>query len=154
MPKGKEVQNEAVEKIDVQKEMLASKFGALMDKVGDGYGEPLQTELINRLEQTIADFHEEVTEMIDTLKENSSRRHERLKEIWNQKEDEAPVQIDQDQDESSEDNSEPKEMSAWEKRLETMEHGDEDTKEEKSSSEKPKEKEKKKKKGLFGRKKK
>ncbi|MBL7013422.1 MAG: hypothetical protein ISR83_03300 [Candidatus Marinimicrobia bacterium] len=137
--------------VDPQKQMLVSKFGDLMEKVGDGYGGPLQTELINRLEQTIADFHEEVTEMIDTLKDNSERRHEKLKEIWNQEEvaeSAAPVAEETNTEESSEASS--GDMSAWEKRLETLE-GDGDKKEEKPA---PKDKPKKKKKGLFGRKKK
>ena len=57
--------------------------GNLMEQVGDGFGGPLQEELISRLEQTIADFHEEVNEMLGRLKENSEKRHEKLKEIWN-----------------------------------------------------------------------
>ena len=59
------------------------QFGNLMEKVGDGFGGPLQEELIKRLEQTIADFHEEVSEMMASLKENAEKRHEKLKEIWN-----------------------------------------------------------------------
>ena len=53
-----------------------------MDQVGDGFGGPLQEELIRRLEQTIADFHQEVNEMLTNLKESSEKRHEKLKEIW------------------------------------------------------------------------
>ena len=140
--------------VDPQKKMLVSKFGDLKEKVGDGYGGPLQTELINRLEQTIADFHDEVTEMIDTLKDNSERRHEKLKEIWNQDESEIadePASVEESSPEAPADGS-PQEMSAWEKRLETLE-GDGDSKDEKSDAAKKPEK-KKKKKGLFGRKKK
>ena len=69
--------------IDPQKKYLMDQFGNLMEKVGDGFGGPLQEELINRLEQTIADFHEEVNEMLGRLKDNSEKRHEKLKEIWN-----------------------------------------------------------------------
>ena len=47
------------------------QFGNLMEQVGDGFGGPLQEELVSRLEQTIADFHEEVNEMLTNLKENS-----------------------------------------------------------------------------------
>ena len=50
--------------IDPQKKYLMDQFGNLMEKVGDGFGGPLQEELIKRLEQTIADFHEEVSEMM------------------------------------------------------------------------------------------
>ena len=69
--------------LDPQKKYLMDQFGNLMEKVGDGFGGPLQEELINRLEQTIADFHEEVSEMMANLKENAEKRHEKLKEIWN-----------------------------------------------------------------------
>mgnify|MGYP003324891645 CR=1 FL=1 len=68
--------------VDPQKQYLMDQFGNLMEQVGDGFGGPLQEELISRLEQTIADFHEEVNEMLTNLKENSEKRHERLKEIW------------------------------------------------------------------------
>ena len=69
--------------VDPQKQYLMDQFGNLMEQVGDGFGGPLQEELISRLEQTIADFHEEVNEMLGRLKDNSEKRHERLKELWN-----------------------------------------------------------------------
>ena len=52
-------------------------------KVGDGFGGPLQEELIKRLEQTIADFHEEVSEMMASLKKMQKKDMKKLKEIWN-----------------------------------------------------------------------
>jgi len=67
--------------VDPQKKYLMDQFGDLMEQVGDGFGGPLQEELISRLQQTIADFHEEVNEMLSKLKENSEKRHERLKEM-------------------------------------------------------------------------
>jgi hypothetical protein len=69
--------------VDPQQQYLMDQFGGLMDQVGDGFGGPLQEELIRRLERTIADFHEEVNEMLGNLKDNSEKRHDRLKEIWN-----------------------------------------------------------------------
>ncbi|GIT40740.1 MAG: hypothetical protein Ct9H300mP9_5900 [Candidatus Neomarinimicrobiota bacterium] len=74
-------------KMDPQKQYLIEQFGNLMEKVGEGYGGPLQEELIRRLEQTVADFDEEVNEMMESLKENSVKRHEKLKEIWVQPDD-------------------------------------------------------------------
>ena len=71
-----------VSEVDPQKKYLMDQFGSLMDQVGDGFGGPLQEELIRRLEQTIADFHQEVNEMLTNLKESSEKRHEKLKEIW------------------------------------------------------------------------
>jgi len=53
--------------MDPQKQYLIEQFGNLMEKVGEGYGGPLQEELIRRLGQTIADFDEEVNEMMENL---------------------------------------------------------------------------------------
>ena len=138
----KEVEDQAVS-IDPQKKYLMDQFGVLMQKVGDGFGVPLQQELVRRLEQTIADFHEEVNEMLTSLKENSEKRHEKLKEIWNNPES-ASSNMDMDNQNTDESDSNDEEMSEWEKKLET--EGSE-------PKEEPKE-EKPKKKGFFGRKKK
>ena len=135
--------------IDPQKKYLMDQFGNLMEKVGDGFGGPLQEELINRLEQTIADFHEEVSEMMASLKENAEKRHEKLKEIWNNPD--ASIEVVDNQGPQT-GNAEPKEeMSEWERRLEEAgKLGDSG-----SSDSKPDIKEEPpKKKGLFGRKKK
>ena len=123
-------------RVDSQKQYLIEQFGNLIEKVGEGYGGPLQEELIRRMEQTIADFDEEVSEMLESLKENSVKRHEKLIEIW-----ENP----QGSPEGSSDNPDLDDASDWEKRIENKvaESGSDDTKKE------PKEEPKKK--GLFGR---
>ena len=131
--------------VDPQQQYLMDQFGGLMDQVGDGFGGPLQEELIRRLEQTIADFHEEVNEMLGNLKDNSEKRHDRLKEIWNNPD----AAVDDDvPDEPDDGPGDEIEMSAYEKRLEGLES---DTKKDESQEkdEKPE-----KKKGFFGRKKK
>ena len=137
--------------LDPQKKYLMDQFGNLMEKVGDGFGGPLQEELINRLEQTIADFHEEVSEMMANLKENAEKRHEKLKEIWNNP-DASLAETDNQQPDISV--AQPdSEMSEWERRLEEAgklgDSGSSDTK-----PKDPVEEEAPKKKGLFGRKKK
>jgi len=137
--------------LDPQKKYLMDQFGNLMEKVGDGFGGPLQEELINRLEQTIADFHEEVSEMMASLKENAEKRHEKLKEIWNNP-DASLVETANQQTNANV--VEPDtEMSEWERRLEEAGKLNDSG----SSDKKPQEtveKEAPKKKGLFGRKKK
>ena len=139
--------NEPVENkpaVDPQQQYLMDQFGGLMDQVGEGFGGPLQEELIRRLEQTIADFHEEVNGMLANLKDNSEKRHDRLKEIWNN-----PDASDNDvADESNDDPGEESQMSEYEKRIESLE-GDGKKDEPKEKDEEPK-----KKKGFFGRKKK
>ena len=135
--------------LDPQKKYLMDQFGNLMEKVGDGFGGPLQEELISRLEQTIADFHEEVSEMMANLKENAEKRHEKLKEIWNNPDAtlEQPSVPDAQPNATVESDGE---MSEWERRLEEAGKLGEssDSKPEEQNEEAPK------KKGLFGRKKK
>ena len=126
-------------KVDPQKQYLIEQFGNLMEKVGEGYGGPLQEELIRRMEQTIADFDEEVSEMLESLRDNSVKRQEKLKEIWENPEQSNPQNQDSDK-------SVDEDASDWEKRVESMasEGGDNQ-----SQEEEPKEEPKKK--GLFGR---
>ena len=135
--------------IDPQKKYLMDQFGNLMEKVGDGFGGPLQEELIKRLEQTISDFHEEVSEMMASLKENAEKRHEKLKEIWNNPD--ASLEVANNQESQAVNSTTEGEMSEWERRLEEAgklgDSGSSDSKPE-IKAEPPK------KKGLFGRKKK
>ena len=126
-------------KVDPQKQYLIEQFGNLMEKVGEGYGGPLQEELIRRMEQTIADFDEEVSEMLESLRDNSVKRHEKLKEIWENPEQSAPPSED------SATGSLDENASDWEKRVENMESKDGDTELKEEPKEEPK------KKGLFGR---
>tara|TARA_Y100001970_G_scaffold138667_1_gene170606 strand:- start:5367 stop:5861 length:495 start_codon:yes stop_codon:yes gene_type:complete len=158
----KEVEDQGVS-IDPQKKYLMDQFGVLMQKVGDGFGVPLQQELVRRLEQTIADFHEEVTEMMEKLKENSEKRHDKLKQIW-----ENPDSVVSDEQASARNADDSgdlpgeapadggeesaEEMSDWEKRIEAKAAGGGGSSEDPEPSKEPKE-EKKEKKGLFGRKK-
>ena len=127
-------------KVDPQKQYLIEQFGNLMEKVGEGYGGPLQEELIRRMEQTIADFDEEVSEMLESLRDNSVKRHEKLKEIWENPEQSTPANEDGTA-ESVDENA-----SDWEKRLESEVSENVDAK---SKEDEPKEEPKKK--GLFGR---
>ena len=128
-------------KVDPQKQYLIEQFGNLMEKVGEGYGGPLQEELIRRMEQTIADFDEEVSEMLEHLRDNSVKRHEKLKEIW-ENPDQGPVQEDNN---VSGGPGASEDASDWEKRLEGITDGKEENSKEDSKEDVPK------KKGLFGR---
>lgn len=127
-------------KVDPQKQYLIEQFGNLMEKVGEGYGGPLQEELIRRMEQTIADFDEEVSEMLESLRDNSVKRHEKLKEIWENPE--LPGNPSDSDDVINVDDN----ASEWEKRVEGIASEDGGAK---SDEEKPVEEPKKK--GLFGR---
>ena len=140
--------------VDPQKKYLMDQFGSLMEQVGDGFGGPLQEELISRLQQTIADFHQEVNEMLSNLKESSEKRHAKLKEIWDNPDSEdiasdSKNNEDQSNDSSNDNNEDKPELSDWEKRLESLDSGPKKTDEKKIDEEKPV-----KKKGFFGRNKK
>ena len=139
--------------VDPQKKYLMDQFGSLMDQVGDGFGGPLQEELIRRLEQTIADFHQEVNEMLVNLKESSEKRHEKLKEIWENPDahenDNRLPDSDLEPEGQDDDKEETAELSDWEKRLEAL-----DSKPKKDFEKAPAEEKPAKKKGFFGRKKK
>jgi hypothetical protein len=126
------------------------KVAALLDQIGDEYGESLTQQLVQRLDGTVTDFHEEVTNMLSELKEKTVSRQQRLRDAWDHRFDNEPqpsaidATPDSSQPEGSADSS-GEDSSEWEKRLETMESG----KKPEASNDK-----KKKKKGLFGRKKK
>ena len=118
------VDQNSTSEIDPQKKYLMDQFGSLMDQVGDGFGGPLQEELIRRLEQTIADFHQEVSEMLTSLKDSSEKRHEKLKEIWENPDahnnENKLSDSDIEPEGSDDDKEEVAELSDWEKRLEAL----------------------------------
>ena len=153
-PDEKVVEENSIPAVDPQKKYLMDQFGSLMEQVGEGFGGPLQEELIRRLEQTIADFHQEVNEMLTTLKDTSEKRHAKLKEIWdNPESDNKDIESSNDDEEKNsssneEGDNEPAEISEWEKRLEALDSPKKND-EKSAPQEKPA-----KKKGFFGRKKK
>ena len=50
------------------------KVATLIDQIGDEYGESLTQQLVQRLDATVTDFHEEVTNMLSELKERTVSR--------------------------------------------------------------------------------
>lgn len=132
------------EQVDIQKKYLMAKINELIDGVGSDYGETLMEELISRMERTVGHFHDEITELLETLKSRAQERNDRLKSMISEQEivtdiKEAPI------------SSAEQEMSDWEMRLEAKET--EKEKSDKIETAKPlKEEEKPKKKGLFRRK--
>ena len=132
------------QEISAQKEFLMAKINEITDGVAPGYGEALLEELMGRLEKTVADFNEEVSDLLETLKSQSAARHEKLKELIDQGEDAPQLQPTISAAES--------EMSDWEKRLESESNTSSEKLEQ--QKEEPKKKEKPKKRGFFSRKKK
>ncbi|MBT3795953.1 MAG: hypothetical protein HN653_05685 [Candidatus Marinimicrobia bacterium] len=117
---------------DFNQDYLNDKLHAIGDKLGDAYGEPLLSELIKRMERTVAHFNEEVDVMVNTL----SSRTKNQKKLLASMRGEDPNLIDV-------------ELSDLEKKLESKDQVKSDSKDTKEND-----KPKKKKFSFFNRKKK
>ena len=137
---------EQVPKLTEQQKYVNEKVAVLLDQIGDEYGESLTQQLVQRLDTTVADFHEEVTNLLSELKEKSVSRQQQLRDAWQHRFDTPLQAVENPSMETEATPSEGEDSSDWEKRLETMESGE---KGKASDDDK-----KKKKKGFFGRKKK
>ena len=141
---------EQAQDIDSQKKYLMAKINELTDGIAPGYGETFLEELMGRLEKTVSEFNEEVSELLESLKVRSAERDEKLKEMMERGDDSAaePSAVNGDVAVAE------AEMSDWQQRLEsTAKDAGGETKsapkgEEEEEEEKPK------KKGFFSRKKK
>ena len=141
---------EQAQDIDTQKQYLMAKINELTDGIAPGYGEAFLEELMGRLEKTVSEFNEEVSELLESLKVRSAERDEKLKEIMESGDDSAAEPSAVNGDVSAAES----EMSDWEKRLESKasDAGGETKPGPKGDEEE--EEEKPKKKGFFSRKKK
>ena len=141
---------EQAQDIDNQKKYLMAKINELTDGIAPGYGENFLEELMGRLEKTVSEFNEEVSELIESLKVRSAKRDEKLKEMMERGDDSEAEPSAVNSDESAAES----EMSDWEQRLESKakDAGGETKSAPKGDEEE--EEEKPKKKGFFSRKKK
>ena len=73
---------EQVPELTEQQKYVNEKVAVLLDQIGDEYGESLTQQLVQRLDTTVSDFHEEVTNLLSELKEKSISRQERLRDAW------------------------------------------------------------------------
>ena len=139
---------EQAQDIDTQKQYLMAKINELTDGIAPGYGETFLEELMGRLEKTVSEFNEEVSELLESLKVRSAERDEKLKEMMERGDDSAADPSAVNGDVSAAES----EMSDWEKRLESKaSDADGETEpapkgDEEEEEEKPKKKEKKEKK--------
>ena len=141
---------EQVEELSPEEQFVKDKVDALLEKVGEGHGEPMQQELSDRLEKTVNEFHEDTAAMIADLKTKSEERRGELKKLWAHRDDEQSAKPTSDAGEEA-----PADSSDLEKRLESKEDSvvEKPKKDAKSKGEED-EKPKKKKFGFFKRKKK
>ena len=141
---------EQAQDIDTQKQYLMAKINELTDGIAPGYGEAFLEELMGRLEKTVSEFNEEVSELLESLKVRSAERDEKLKEIMERGDDSAAEPSVVNGDVSAAES----EMSDWEKRLESKASDAGGETEAAPKSDEEEEEEKPKKKGFFSRKKK
>ena len=98
---------------------LNEKLDDLLEGINSSYGEELFNELVLRLERTINDFNEEISELTEAVKGNSEKRAEIIHTLMEGSDSTATIQNSQDNTlEGS--NLDSEIMSEWEKRLEGL----------------------------------
>ncbi|MCH7612328.1 MAG: hypothetical protein IIB95_08970 [Candidatus Marinimicrobia bacterium] len=93
--------------------ILREKLETLLQGVNENYGKILTNELLSSLENTITDFNDEVLSLLNDLKENATLKDKMMEDI----------KAGKTEEQTSDKRSyveETKEMSEWEKRLETL----------------------------------
>ena len=98
---------------------LNEKLDDLLEGINSSYGEELFNELVLRLERTINDFNEEISELTEAVKGNSEKRAEIIHTLMEGSDSVSTTQDSQDNiGEGS--NLDSEIMSEWEKRLEGL----------------------------------
>ena len=98
---------------------LNEKLDDLLEGINSSYGEELFNELVLRLERTINDFNEEISELTEAVKGNSDKRAEIIHTLMESSDSISTTQNSQDNTiEGS--NLDSEIMSEWEKRLEGL----------------------------------
>ena len=111
---------------DAHKHFILEKMDEMVEGLGPGYGEALMGELIGRMEKTVAHFHDEVTQMLESLKSSSDEREQKLKKLVEAEAagEEASAAPEPAEEAGAEESSEAEqEMSEWEKRIEAKASG-------------------------------
>ena len=98
---------------------LNEKLDDLLEGINSSYGEKLFNELVLRLERTINDFNEEISELTEAVKGNSEKRAEIIHTLMEGSDSTATTQNSQDNTVEGS-NLDSEIMSEWEKRLEGL----------------------------------
>ena len=98
---------------------LNEKLDDLLEGINSSYGEELFNELVLRLERTINDFNEEISELTEAVKGNSEKRAEIIHTLMEGSDSTATTQNSQDNTADGS-NLDSEIMSEWEKRLEGL----------------------------------
>ena len=98
---------------------LNEKLDDLLEGINSSYGEELFNELVLRLERTINDFNEEISELTEAVKGNSEKRAEIIHTLMEGSVSDSTTQSSQDNTVEGS-NLDSEIMSEWEKRLEGL----------------------------------
>ena len=98
---------------------LNEKLDDLLEGINSSYGEELFNELVLRLERTIIDFNEEISELTEAVKGNSEKRAEIIHTLMEGSDSISATQNVQDNTVEGS-NLDSEIMSEWEKRLEGL----------------------------------
>ena len=98
---------------------LKEKLDDLLEGINSSYGEELFNELVLRLDRTINDFNDEISELTEAVKGNSEKRAEIIHTLMEGSELNTAEQNSQS-DSDYKTNLDSEIMSEWEKRLEGL----------------------------------
>ena len=98
---------------------LNEKLDDLLQGINSSYGEELFNELVLRLERTINDFNEEISELTEAVKGNSEKRAEIIHTLMEGSDSVSTTQ-DSSNNNAEGSNLDSEIMSEWEKRLEGL----------------------------------
>ena len=91
---------------------LNEKLDDLLQGINSSYGEELFNELVLRLERTINDFNEEISELTEAVKGNSEKRAEIIHTLMEGSDSVSTTQNSQD-NAAERSNLESENMSEW-----------------------------------------
>lgn len=98
---------------------LNEKLDDLLEGINSSYGEELFNELVMRLDRTINDFNDEISQLTEAVKGNSDKRAEIIHTLMEGNDSITNESNTQDGQEQSS-NLDSEIMSEWEKRLEGL----------------------------------
>ena len=98
---------------------LNEKLDDLLEGINSSYGEELFNELVMRLDRTINDFNDEISQLTEAVKGNSDKRAEIMHTLMEGNDSITNESNTQEGQEQSS-NLDSEIMSEWEKRLEGL----------------------------------
>ncbi len=98
---------------------LNEKLDDLLEGINSSYGEELFNELVMRLDRTINDFNDEISQLTEAVKGNSDKRAEIIHTLM-EGNDSISNESNANEDQGQSSNLDSEIMSEWEKRLEGL----------------------------------